>query len=318
MTESPGHPVTAVARNRSHRRAAAFLGVVVTIAIVAGCSGSSNGGESASSSGKAAASNGAALPQAAAPARGARPSTPLQPITPLQQRAIVRTATVDLRTRHVDHAADTIVALGAAAGGRVDGDDRTSTGGSRTATLVLRVPPDTLNGVITRVDALGTETSRSVRGQDVTASKADTTARVAALQTSVSRLRGFLSHSGNITSLITLENQLSQRESELESIQGQQRALADEIALATLTVHLSTPPKPAPVKPHPKAAGLGAAFVSGWHALVVTVQWVVKIIGYSLPITAVVVLIGGASLLLWRRRGRGPSVDPAPDPAPLP
>jgi hypothetical protein len=234
----------------------------------------------------------------------------------LQQRDIVRTATVRLRTRDVNSAADTIVALADPAGGRVDGDDRAIHGSTRTATLVLRVPPDSLNRIITRVDALGTELSRSVHGQDVTAKRADITARTAALQTSVGRLRSLMSHSGSITSLVSLEGQLTQRESELESMQAQQRALADTISLATLTVRLSTTPKHVPAKPPAKAAGLGAAFGSGWHALTRTARWLVKIIGYSLPITAVVLLIAGLFAFGWRRWRRPGTAESATEATP--
>lgn len=312
MTDSQGHRVTEAARIPSRRRSGALLGVVLALAVAAGCSGSSH--NSSGSSDKAA---NKLAPSAAAAARGpaqqgAAAGRTATPSTPLQQRDIVRTATVELHTRDVNHAADTIVALADPAGGRVDGDDRAHAGRTRTATLVLRVPPDTLSPIITKVDALGTETSRSVHGEDVTASKADITARTIALQTSVSRLRSFLSHSGSIGSLVSLESQLTQRESELESIQGQQRALSDKIALATLTVRLSTTPKPA-AKPRPKAAGLGAAFVSGWHALIAAVRWVVRLIGYSLPITAVVVLVGGTFVVFWRRRQRVGEAEPTPE-----
>ncbi len=231
----------------------------------------------------------------------------------------MRTATVTLHTRTVDAAADAIVALAVPAGGRVDGDDRQSSGKTRSANLVLRVPPQQLDRIIKRVDALGTETGRSIKGEDVTAAKADIGARTIALQTSVTRLRGFLSHTGSIGSLVSLENQLTQRESELESMQGQQRALGDQISLATLTVALTTTPvKPVIAKPHRKEAGLGGAFVSGWHALVSTVRWVIKIVGYSLPITAVIVLLAGAALVLWRRHQRGPVGKPVAGPTAKP
>ncbi|HVX43608.1 MAG TPA: DUF4349 domain-containing protein [Mycobacteriales bacterium] len=276
-------------------RAAPFFGILLIAVIVGGCSGggkSSNASLGAGSGGDRA----AAVP---APNHGeaqdAANSTP-----PLQQRDIIRTATVKLRTRNVDDAANSIVALAEPAGGRVDGDDRSSEGRARTATLVLRVPPDALNRIIGRVDDLGTETGRSVHGEDVTAKKADVTARTAALQTSVDRLRNLMSHSASVNSLVSLENQLTQRESELESMQAQQRGLVDEIALATLRVELSSVPKHA-AKPETKAAGLGSAFTSGWHALLAALRWFVRIIGYSLPITAVLLLIGGGSLFLWRR-----------------
>lgn len=274
-------------------RSAPVLGILLIAVIVAGCSGSSHSARS--NSGDRAAS---ALP---APNHGgAQDSLAAKSNPPLQQRDIVRTATVKLRTRDVDDAANSIVALAEPAGGRVDGDDRATRGKIRTASLILRVPPDALNRIIGKVDDLGTETGRSVHGEDVTAKKADVTARTAALQTSVDRLRSLMSHSASVNSLVALENQLTQRESELESMQAQQRGLADQISLATLRVELSSTTTVA--KPETKAAGLGSAFVSGWNALVTAVTWFVRIIGYSLPITAVILVIGGALLIVWRRR----------------
>ena len=307
----------ASARVRTCRRAAALLGVLLTFTLVAACTGSSSGNASGGGAQHDAA---AAAPRAAGPAGKSAPQPATdgtaKSSTSLQQRDIVRTATVKLRTRDVNRAADTIVALADPAGGRVDGDDRASLGRNRTATLVLRVPPDALNRIINKVDALGTETSRSVHGEDVTAQKADITARTAALQTSVDRLRSLLSHSGSISSLVSLENQLTQRESELESMQAQQRALADEITLATLTVHLSTTPKHVPPKPPAKADGLGAAFVSGWHALTVAARWLVRIIGYSLPIMAVAALLAGACVVVWRRRRHPAPAEPTTESTP--
>ncbi|MGI8868313.1 MAG: DUF4349 domain-containing protein [Mycobacteriales bacterium] len=296
---------------RPHRRSRILIAVLAAALLaVAGCSSRSSKASNSPGGNRAVGAAAGAAPKASG--RSHASSAPdsaggaLTAKTPLQQRDIIRTATVSLRTTAVDRSANTIVGLAEPAGGRVDGDDRSSSGKKRTATLILRIPPDTLNRIIAKVDTLGTETSRSVRGEDVTASKADIAARTQALQVSVMRLRGFLSHSGGIKDLVSLENQLTERESELESMQGQQRALADQIGLATLTVQVYATPAPVPAKPRPKTAGIGSAFVSGWHALVSTARWVVKIIGYSLPITAALVLIAGIALSLWRRHRRPP------------
>jgi uncharacterized protein DUF4349 len=279
-------------------RAAPLFGILLIAVIVGGCSGGSSTHD-ASLAAHGGAGSGGERAAAPAPDHG-EGQYAANSKTPLQQRDIIRTATVKLRARNVDNAANTIVELAEPAGGRVDGDDRASHGRNRTATLVLRVPPDALNHIIGKVDDLGTETGRSVHGEDVTAKKADVTARTAALQTSVDRLRNLMSHSASVNSLVALENQLTQRESELESMQAQQRGLSDQISLATLRVELSSIPKHA-AKPETKAAGLGSAFGSGWDALVTTVRWFIRIIGYSLPITAVILLISGATLFLWRR-----------------
>ena len=97
-----------------------------------------------------------------------------------------------------------------------------------------------LSGLMDKVVALGHENSRTDHGDDVTAQVADVGARVRELQISVGRLQDFLRHSGSIGDLVSLESQLTQRQSELDSTLSQQRALADQVDLATLTVDLST------------------------------------------------------------------------------
>ena len=54
----------------------------------------------------------------------------------MQQRDVVRTATLDLQVKDVDHAADEIVHIAQAASGRIDGDNRETSNNQRTADIV--------------------------------------------------------------------------------------------------------------------------------------------------------------------------------------
>ena len=272
-------------------RAVAGLGLAAVLLIVAAaCTGSTETSGSASGGAADRAPNAAAAaPKTVQPASGA-----------LQSRDVVRTATLGLRTADVDHAANGVVRLGSANQGRVDLDQRTTVNGRRTAEVVLRVPPTMLEAVIGEVDSLGTEVSRSVRGADVTASKADIGARVATLTASVKRLQGFLAHSGSISDLVSLESQLTQREGDLESMQAQRRALSDQIALATLTVDLAMRGTPARGAVGP--AGFGSALAGGWHALVVSMRWILAALGYTAPIALVLALAAVVAVVLRRRR----------------
>lgn len=274
----------------------AVLTVLAVLAVlaVAGCSGSQHG-SSTSSAGMATGLDKAASGTAAAPAIGgavndAQGKAVLAPQTPIQQRVIVRTATLNVTVPDVDKAADKALQATAGAGGRADGDDRSSSAGRRQAELVLRVPPEKLDQLIAAVVALGHENSRTDHGNDVTASNADVQARVQALTISVGRLQDYLKHSGSITDLIALESQLSQRQAELESTIAQQRALSDQISLATLTVDLSTvtPARQASAGP----SGFGSALVDALHGLLLSLRWTGAILGYLLPFALVLALIG--------------------------
>ena len=164
----------------------------------------------------------------------------------------------------VDRAANSALSATAAADGRTDRDDRSDDGNGRHAELVLRVPPAKLDSLISTIGRLGHEDSRSVQGQDVTASQADVTARVQALTISVGRLQDFLRHSGSIADLVSLESQLTQRESDLQSTVAQQHALSDQVDLASLTVELSSAPRPAGTGDS-APAGFGTAVLHAVH-----------------------------------------------------
>ncbi|MEP6598993.1 MAG: DUF4349 domain-containing protein [Actinomycetota bacterium] len=233
----------------------------------------------------------------------AAPARPVPAHSAVQQRAFVQTATVGLRVEQVDAAADQAAKAAERAGGRVDGDAR---GGGGSAHLVLRVPSAALDSMITALDALGAETSRTIEGTDVTAQQADINARIAATATSVARLQSLLARSANLSDLLALENQLTQRQSDLESMQAQQRALADQVALASITVDISGPPSVA----HRAAGGptgFGGAIAAGWDGVVLAGRWVAAVVGYALPIlglAAIVILAGRPVARRYARRPR--------------
>jgi hypothetical protein len=240
-----------------------------------------------------------------------------QPVatTTLQQKDFVRTATIAVRVANADAAADSLLAAAARVGGQVESDSRDADGQTRVANLIVRLPPADLDGLIASTVKLGKELSRTVTGRDVTAAHADVDARVAALRTSVDRLRDFLSHSGSIGDLVKLEGDLSQREATLESTVAQQQALSDQIALSTLTVHLSEPPAvtTAAHRSH-HAAGFAGAISSGWHGFTATLNWLAALAGYVipfLPLLLVLALIAvgiGAARRRHQRSARARSI----------
>jgi hypothetical protein len=288
------------------------VGLVCISTAVTGCTGSSRPKPSAANS----ATSDASFRTTPSPGEKANTSPGEKPNAdpavggvPIQQRAVVRTATLNIRSSDVDRTAADITGIVRQKQGRVDGDNRQATGVARTADLVLRVPPEVLDPLITQVVAMGTETSRAVHGEDVTANKADTEARVAALTTSVSRLRNFLAHSGSIGDLIALEGQLSQREAELESAKAQQRALADQVGYATLSVHLSASNPSATAAHHTR--GFGSALLASWHAIAAGSRWLLVMGGYVLPIAVPFALIG--MVIVRIRRSRRSLPGPIPD-----
>jgi predicted lipid-binding transport protein (Tim44 family) len=116
--------------------------------------------------------------------------------------------------------------------------------------------------------------------------------------------------------VISVESELSQRESDLESLQSQQRALQGQTSLASITLTLQTA-APAAVKPAPKHHHAQSGFVGGltrgWHGFVAAAKAVATAVGTLLPFLVLLALLAAAGRFVWRRRPH-----PAPAPAPAP
>jgi hypothetical protein len=148
---------------------------------------------------------------------------------------------------------------------------------------------------------LGTQLSLSQQAQDVTQQAADVSSRVTSDEAAIAQLRSLLKHAGDVGSLLSVQNQIDSQESDLESMLAQQNALNHETAYATVTLTLVGPK--APAKPPGKATpppGLAGGLAGGWHALRVTVSWLLTVLGAVAPFVAVLAVIGG--LAWWGRR----------------
>ena len=295
---------------------------------LAGCSaGSSNSAASASgaaaeAAGQAAgqasaAASAAAAPRAAAVAgrQGAQGGTGATArLAPAS--SIIYTAQLTVRAGNVSSAAAQAAEIAEGVGGYVSNEtaqldpDHPS---EATASVELKIPvasyPATLGQLSHR---LGTQLALQQQAQDVTQQVADVTSQVASASAAISQLRALLSHAGSVGDLLSVQNQINQEESSLESLQAQQRALSHETSYATVTLSILGP-KAKPVPHHQKApptlaGGLGA----GWRALRITVSWTLAFLGAIAPFAIVVAIVGyvvyrGRRRLIRRRPAAGPA-----------
>ncbi len=264
----------------------------------------------------AAASSAAAAP-ASAPAAGGGSSgqTVSQPL--LTGRQVIYTADITVQTKDIKTAVDQLAQLAAGRGGVVFGEQVSlaskdpNNPGAASATVTLKVPPDTLDqGILDQIGQLGTELSRNETASDVTAQVADVNSREAAAQDSLTRLRQLFQHAGNVADLATVENEIAQREADLESLEAQQRTFTQQVAQATITVNLVATPKVAPlVAPVKKAhvVGFVRGLRGGWHAFTRTVTGITTAVGAMLPFLVVLFVLGLAALIVRRRLMTRPS-----------
>jgi hypothetical protein len=206
------------------------------------------------------------------------------------------------------------IAVGA--GGEVDSDNRT-TGPHAAASLVLRVPPEALPDTLTALSDLGVEKSRSSTTTDVTQKVADVNSRVESAQQSIARLRVLFAHATKIGAIIQLESELNSREADLESLQAQQRSLARETSMATVTLNLITATKPPAATPKPDKNddnGFVGGLKRGWDGFTSAAAWVAEAVGTLLPFIALLLVLGFGLRLVWPKLPRR-AAPPTPAPS---
>ena len=147
-----------------------------------------------------------------------------------------------VRATHLTRAASQATQLARAAGGYVSSENTALNRAHpdrSTISLQLKIPvsayPATLGALSTQ---LGARLAMSQHAQDVTQTVADVTSRVTSAQAAISQLRALLRHAGSVSSLLTVQNQINDQESSLESLLARQRALTHETSFATVTLLL--------------------------------------------------------------------------------
>jgi hypothetical protein len=232
----------------------------------------------------------------------------------LTSQALIRTADLSVevaRGSSVPAQANRAEQLAISAGGLVFADDRTA-GKAPTAALTLKVPGASLTSVLGQLSALGKETARQSTTRDVTTEVADVDSRVRSAQASISRLRVLFDRAVKVGDVIALESELAQRESDLESLQAQQRSLAAQTAMATVTLHLTTAAAAVvPPKHKETTGGFLGGLNRGWDAFASAATGIAIGIGAVLPFLVLALLIGAGAIVVRRRiRSGAPPVAP--------
>ncbi len=161
------------------------------------------------------------------------------------------------------------------------------------AVLVVKVPPASVNNLLDGLADSGTVVAVNQSATDVTDQLVDLDVRIANARASVENVRGFMEQTTNLGELVSLESELTRRQTELEQLEAQQRNLADRVSLSTLTIEVR--PTPATTVTPDVAAepdeGIADAFRTGWDAFVGAVFAVAFVIAVLAPFLAVALAV---------------------------
>ncbi|MDQ3470208.1 MAG: DUF4349 domain-containing protein, partial [Actinomycetota bacterium] len=147
--------------------------------------------------------------------------------------------------------------------------------------------------------------------EDVSEQLTDLDTRIANERASIERVRALIESAASLQDLVFLENELTTRETTLETLLASQRGLEDRVAMSTLTIDIT----PTPVIPIDAVAttvadsrpGIVDALADGWNVFVGAIFSILLVLAVALPflLTALVVLVTAlfARRALARRTG---------------
>jgi hypothetical protein len=292
-----------------HRRQLAVFAVIaIAAALLASCSGQS---ESKSSASAAIPDTGASR-VGATPAAGPAASNSSPPAVNLAvakrpggDRQVISTAQLQLEARDIDQTVQRATALVLGAQGYVFSESA-SLADNQHANVVYKVVPARFNDVVSGLGRLGKLEHQQIGTQDVTGQVVDLGARLTAAQTSAARLQQLLAGSGNVADLLSVEQQLTTRDGEVDSLSGELAALRAQVDLATITLDVSalpTHPRPAP---HHARPGFARGLHAGRAAFADTARVVEAAVGLTLPFVPIALLALAGWWIVRRRTAATP------------
>jgi len=215
-------------------------------------------------------------------------------------RSVITTGWVTITVSDPMDAAAEAARITESVGGRIDSRSeyapRGGDGGS--ATLTLRIPSKDLTATLDKLKKLGDVQEVSLSATDVTMESQDLDARITSMRASIDRLTALLAGATDTDSLIALETAISDRQGQLESMEAQQRFLADQVSMSTVTLNLVTEQVVADPQPVTFLDGL----VAGWNAFVAFFAGLLVVIGVLIPWLVLAGIITAVVVVLIKRR----------------
>ncbi len=219
---------------------------------------------------------------------------------PPESKAVISQGQISLRAPDIDKARFELQKMldtwnGTISNEQSDADDEGKTVRAR---LELRVPSPRFDAAMNELGDLGTLVDRSRTSEDVTTQVIDNEARIRSQRLSLERVQSLLAQARDLSQVIAIEAQLSRRQADLDSLEQQQKYLADQTTLATINVYLTVPDKADETDETTFWSGLR----SGWEHLGASTSATLTGIGTVLPFAVVLALIGLPGWIAWRRR----------------
>lgn len=184
------------------------------------------------------------------------------------------------------------------------GSAAASVSASASADLTLEIPTGAYQGVVDRLDSVGTVTSLTTRADDVSGQYTDLQARITALEASRQQYLTIMTQATTISDILAVQNDIDQLQSQIEQLQGQLNLLDSQTTYGSLAVAVSVAGV-RPLPPRPVRTGVDSAWHDAVSGFMTGVNGIVRISGpllFALLCLGALVLVVLAARRLFRRR----------------
>ena len=214
-------------------------------------------------------------------------------------RKVITTGDLAIEVDDASAAVDEIISITQVAGGFVSSssvyDNYYGESTGKAGYVTIRIPQSGFTSVMGEIEALGTVTSKSISGRDVTEEYVDLSARLGNLERQELRLLEILNMTTTVDEVLDVERELGRVRGEIESLTGRLNYLNDRVDLSTINVRVSEP------RPITHSWGLRDALSDSVNGFISTVNALIVLIGYVLPILIFVTVSGGVIIFIRNR-----------------
>jgi hypothetical protein len=184
--------------------------------------------------------------------------------------------------------------------------------GQAYAWLTVRIPVDSFDQAIIRMQQLGQVQQLTTSAEDVSGQIVDLRARLAHYRAVLARLLTFLDKATSVGSALAVQDRIDQTQLTVDELTAQLKQLEETVSYSTLTVSLSEKaPKPVATA---HTNGFWNALKQSGHLIVVGTQGIIVAFGAAVPFLALAVVIAVIVIFVLRavRRRRFACLDRSP------
>lgn len=169
------------------------------------------------------------------------------------ERKLIRNVTLNVETETFDELMRTIAEKTDSFGGYVEESNsyngsRYYGGGTRNASLTLRIPAQKLDEFLGAVSEISNVVNQSESVTDVTLQYVDMESHKQALVTEQKRLLELLEQAESVEDIITIESRLSDVRYQIESMEAQLRTMDNQVSYSTVYLYIDEVARLTPVK----------------------------------------------------------------------